>query len=307
MVLCALNSIEIPIVIWGCLWAGGIVCLVNPGFTTNELAQRIGNIPVKTIVTERDVLPKVQATQKHLGIEEVRTITLDDHERDRASHGDLHQESDSSSRSDGEKEVISPAHDLAFLVFSSGTTGLPKGVMLSHKNVVANVLLLAAGEEGHLTWNSGPDGSGDRTLAFLPFFHIYGDPCPTHTKSSRTHDVLGLACEVLQALYQGFTAVVMRTFTFESFLALVERHKITAVYLVPPVLLRLAKDPMVDKYNLSSLRMLSSGAAPLTKDLTRAVYQRLRIPTKQGYGISELTATVYAQVRSWRPSICHQW
>ena len=119
----------------------------------------------------------------------------------------------------------------------------------------------------------------------------------------RIDNVTGLACEVLQALYQGFTAVVMRKFTFDSFLATVERYKITAVYLVPPLLLRLAKDPIVDKYDLSSIRMLSSGAAPLTTDLANAVYQRLKIPTKQGYGISELTATVSAQVEQCYPSI----
>lgn len=71
-----------------------------------------------------------------------------------------------------------PKKDLAFLVYSSGTTGHPKGVMLSHGNIVANILQLKAGEGENLTWNGGIDGKGDRTLAFLPFYHIYGKTSP---------------------------------------------------------------------------------------------------------------------------------
>ena len=72
---------------------------------------------------------------------------------------------------------INPEEDLAFLVYSSGTTGHPKGVMLTHRNIVANVLMLNAGESGNLRWNNGPNGEGDKILAFLPFFHIYGKDC----------------------------------------------------------------------------------------------------------------------------------
>jgi len=108
---------------------------------------------------------------------------------------------------------------------------------------------------------------------------------------------------VLQALYSGFTAVVMPTFELELFLSLVQSRKITFAYIVPPILLLLAKHPIVDKYDLSSIRMLSSGAAPLTEDLVSSVYRRLKIPTKQEYGISEMSAIVLAQVEPI-PKIC---
>ena len=71
---------------------------------------------------------------------------------------------------------MDPKKDLALLVYSSGTTGHPKGVMLSHENIIANILMLKAGEAGKISWNGGPDGKGDNVLAFLPFFHIYGLP-----------------------------------------------------------------------------------------------------------------------------------
>lgn len=79
-----------------------------------------------------------------------------------------------------------PKKDLAFLVYSSGTTGHPKGVMLSHENIVSNILQIKAGEAGNLTWDGGPDGKGDNILAFLPFFHIYGTP-PLSTPSPLRH------------------------------------------------------------------------------------------------------------------------
>lgn len=71
------------------------------------------------------------------------------------------------------RSKINPKKDLAFLVYSSGTTGYPKGVMLSHENIVANVLMITKGEAPHLKWNGGEGGKGDRILAFLPFYHIY--------------------------------------------------------------------------------------------------------------------------------------
>ena len=72
------------------------------------------------------------------------------------------------------KTKVNAEKDLAFLVYSSGTTGLPKGVMLSHRNVISNILQLAAGEDGNLSCKGGPTGEGDKILGFLPFYHIYG-------------------------------------------------------------------------------------------------------------------------------------
>lgn len=115
-------------------------------------------------------------------------------------------------------------------------------------------------------------------LAFLPFYHIYG-----------------LTCIVHQAILSGLTTVVMSRFDLASFCATIEREQITFAYIVPPVVLLLGKHPIVSKYNLSSLRMLNSGAAPLTRELVDAVYERLRVPIKQGYGLSETSPTTHMQ------------
>lgn len=142
--------------------------------------------------------------------------------------------------------------------------------MLTHRNLVSNILMgVAAGNS--IT-------SEDRLLAFLPFYHIYG--------------LTGL---LHQSLYRGLTCIVMEKFDLEQFCQLVQQHKITYSYVVPPVVLGLSKHPIVDKYNLSSLRMMTSAAAPLTKELVQAAYERLGIPITQAYGLSETSPSTHVQ------------
>ena len=178
----------------------------------------------------------------------------------------------------GRVKVNDPAKELAFLAYSSGTTGLPKGVMLTHRNLVSNLLMgLAA------TSVTGED----RLLAFLPFYHIYG-----------------LSGLVHQSLYRGLTSIVMEKFDLEQFCKLVQQHKITFSYVVPPVVLGLSKHPVVDKYDLSSLRMMTSAAAPLTKELVDAAYKRLRIPVTQAFGLSETSPSTHVQpLELWQSTV----
>ena len=165
-----------------------------------------------------------------------------------------------------------PEKDLAYLVYSSGTTGLPKGVMLSHRNIVAD-LCQVKGSVGH-HYSSGKD----KILGVLPFFHIYG--------------LTGL---VQQPLHRGIELVVMPAFDLKKFLEAVQTHKITFIYVAPPVIVRLARDPMVSKYDLSSIRMITSGAAPLTQELVDAVHKKSKIKINQAYGLSETSPMSHTQ------------
>ena len=121
-----------------------------------------------------------------------------------------------------------------------------------------------------------PDG--DSILAFLPFFHIYGLTCLLH-----------------QCAYRGLKCVVMAKFELENWCKSVAEEKISMCYVVPPVVLLLTKSPIVEKYDLSSLRMLNSGAAPLTRELVDATYKRIGVPIKQGYGLSETSPCSHTQ------------
>ncbi|KAG2412427.1 hypothetical protein HFD88_009984 [Aspergillus terreus] len=281
------NSIDTPVVMWGTHWAGGVISPANPAYTVEELAFQLKNSGARALVTQIAHLPAATAAAKQVGIPESHIILIGDERDPQGKIKHFTSVRNISRATRYRKTKIDPAKDLSFLVYSSGTTGVPKGVMLSHRNIIANSLQLAAGESGHLTWNGGPDGKGDRVLAFLPFFHIYG-----------------LTCLVHQTLYQGYQLVVMQKFDLEKWCEHVQNYKITFSYVVPPVVLLLSKHPVVDKYDLSSLRMMNSGAAPLTQELVEAVYARIKVGIKQGYGLSETSPTTHTQPwEEWRTSI----
>ncbi len=158
------------------------------------------------------------------------------------------------------------------LPYSSGTTGLPKGVMLTHWNLSSNV---------DQTLASAEFLAGETTVAFLPFFHIYG-----------------LECLMNIALAAGGALVTMPRFDLEMFLDLSSRHKARRMYVVPPVMIALAKHPLVDQYDLSALEQINSGAAPLGGDVTDQVAARLNCVTTQGYGMTELSPVSHSSPKS---------
>jgi acyl-CoA synthetase (AMP-forming)/AMP-acid ligase II len=151
--------------------------------------------------------------------------------------------------------------DLAAMPYSSGTSGVPKGVMLTHRNLVAQ--LVQAG----VMLERGP---ADVALAVLPFFHIYG-----------------LMLILLHGLRHGVKLVAMPRFDFVQFLECVQKYRVNQAPLVPPIVLGLAKHPAVDQYDLSSLRQIGCGAAPLGAEVERACAQRLGCSIMQGYGMTE--------------------
>ncbi|EGP86132.1 unnamed protein product [Zymoseptoria tritici ST99CH_1A5] len=281
------NCIDTPAVTWGTHWAGGIVSPVNPGYTVDELAFQLKDSGARALLTQLPMLEMALKAAEKVGISR-EFIALIGDERDkegRVKHFTSIRNISGASRY--RRTKIDGDKDLAFLVYSSGTTGLPKGVMLSHRNIIANTLQVTAGEEFLSNKPTKDNPDGDSILGFLPFFHIYG-----------------LTVIIHHALFRGFKCVVMAKFDFESWCKAVQEHRITMGYVVPPVVLLLAKSPIVDKYNLSSLKMLNSGAAPLTKELTLAAYDRTKVPIKQGYGLSETSPTTHMQtIDTWKSTI----
>ena len=160
---------------------------------------------------------------------------------------------------------IDPSEDLAALPFSSGTTGLQKGVMLTHANLHANVrqYLERPAEDGVIR-------KGDVVLVHLPLFHIYG-----------------MTVLQLNAIAAGAVQVMMGRFDMATLLSLIAEHRVTALYTAPPVCLALSLTPLLDEYDVSSLRFVLSGAAPLSAELQTRLAERLGCPVTQGYGLTE--------------------
>ncbi|KFY09376.1 hypothetical protein V491_08207 [Pseudogymnoascus sp. VKM F-3775] len=243
------NSIDIPIITWGTHWAGGVVSPANPNYTASELAFQLRDCGAKAIATQREHLKNARAAAEIVGIGQDLIILIG--ERNDSNSVIRHFtdicELGVSQGSYRQRTIPeNPEADLAFLVYSSGTTGHPKGVMLSHVNIISNILMLKAGEGVNLSWIGGHDNKGDRIIGFLPFYHIYG-----------------LTSLVHQAIYNGLELIVMAKYDLEKFCSYIQEYKITLAYVVPPVLLQLAKNHNVGRFDLSSLRMMSSGAAPL--------------------------------------------
>lgn len=279
------NSIDYPIVAWGALWAGGICSTANPTYTAQELAFQLKDSNCKGVVTQLPMLPVALEAAKAVGIPENRVILMD---TGRDTTGTIKHFAEICASSGilniYSRTKVDPTKDVAFLVYSSGTTGLPKGVQLTHRNIVANVSQFTWVEKrSGLHYSGGPDGKGDKQIAVLPFFHVYGLTCILHA-----------------TVWDTFQAIVLPKFDLESFCRIVQDYGATFAYIPPPIVLGLAKHPVVDKYDMTSLKWLNSGAAPLTKELINGVWERLTIPVKQGYGLSETAPVSHMQtVLEW--------
>jgi acyl-CoA synthetase (AMP-forming)/AMP-acid ligase II len=164
-------------------------------------------------------------------------------------------------------DALRGGDDLAGIFYTGGTTGFPKGVMLTHRNLAANIVQV----EG--VFRCGED---DVLVAVLPYFHIYG-----------------LTVNMNFALARGATVVTMAGFELSAFLEAIAEHRVTRAFLVPPILLALAKHPLVDRHDLSSLDVIVSGAAPLDPGIAAAVAERIGCRVMQGYGLTETSPVTH--------------
>ncbi|KAK4105847.1 acetyl-CoA synthetase-like protein [Parathielavia hyrcaniae] len=278
------NSIDTPILTLGALWAGGTVSPANPLYTADELAFQLRDACAKALVTQVANLPAAISAAQRVNLPLDRILLLGAHHdpANRVRHFTSLITPRNTTGTSQAAATLDPKRDLAFLVYSSGTTGLPKGVCLTHHNMVSNLLQASYVEGSQWRARRGADGRGDKQLGILPFFHIFG-----------------LTAGVLLSVHEGWQLVVLERFDMARALRAIERYGITFAYVPPPVVLAFGKKRpggAAKGSHLGSLKALHSGAAPLTRELTEAVWNTWKVPVKQGYGLSETCAFVCCQV-----------
>lgn len=263
--VCAIYAPNVPdyaVAFYAVTLAGGIMTTVNPLYSVAELRHQLQDAEAKFLVSAPSLLRKARHASQHTDVREVFTM------------GDKRGATPFSALTDAtpaRQVSIDPMTDIAVLPYSSGTTGLPKGVMLTHHHIAVNVSQLEAAERLQ---------SSEVLLATLPFYHIYG-----------------MVVVLNQGLRAGVTLVTLPEFTAKAFLEVIEFYRVTTAYLVPPLVRTLATYPQIDRYDLSSLRDVISGAAPLPEGTARRCSERIGCGVRQIYGLTEASPATHVLPR----------
>ena len=250
--ICAPNVPEYAVVFHAVACLGAVLTTINPSYTVDEIAFQLRDANARLLVTTAALAERARDAVK-TSSSSIDIVSIDD-------APELPSLASIAVDADPPAAVIDPSTDVVVLPYSSGTTGLPKGVMLTHRNLVANLVQIDAIETRNLS----------ALVGVLPFFHIYG-----------------MVVIMNFALMRGLTAVTLPRFELEAFLRVLQDWRIELAHVAPPIVVALAKHPAVDNYDLSRLKWLFSGAAPLGAEVTDTVERRLSVKVRQGYGMTE--------------------
>ncbi|CAA7406583.1 unnamed protein product [Spirodela intermedia] len=240
---------------------GAMSTTANPFCTPAEIFKQFEASRTKLVITHAQFVDKFRHEMFPAIGEDLKVVTVDEPPQGCISFSSL--------LAAGEEdlpEVAINADNPVALPFSSGTTGLPKGVVLTHRNLVTSVAQQVDGDNPNLYLSAD-----DVVLCVLPLFHIFS-----------------LNSVLFCSLRAGAAVLILPKFEITALLTLIEKHRVTVAAVVPPIVLSLAKTPLVEKFDLSSIRIVLSGAAPLGKELEEALHRRIPQATfGQGYGMTE--------------------
>ncbi|WYZ41601.1 hypothetical protein EsH8_V_000496 [Colletotrichum jinshuiense] len=286
------NNLFFPVLFLGVLMAGGVFTGANPGFVSRELAYQLKDSGATFMVAAEGSLETALDAAKEVSIPASNVFVFDttipgSNKLEKAARGGArHWTELIAPRAQAERfEWIEPADartTTCCLNYSSGTTGVPKGVEISHFSYVANgtgVVNVSALDHDHEAALARSVG-----LCFLPLYHAY----------AQTYFVANFA-------KQGIPVYIMSSFDFVKMLTYIQRYRVTHLVSVPPILVALTKHPITAKFDLSSLENVGSGAAPLAADVARQAERILKkddLIVRQGWGMTEVTCTAM----TWDPT-----
>ncbi|KAI7890689.1 4-coumarate-CoA ligase 2 [Mucor mucedo] len=275
------NNISVPPIVLATLAAGGSICPSNPLFTVFELEKMLVISRSKYIIAHPINIDSALQAARTVGISESNVWSICDDPKGRVKNWREMVLNISKTASPCQFTLEESKSTLAYICFSSGTTGPPKGVMISHHNFISSTVALNnAIKSSSEVNNSGP------LLAVVPLFHI-----------------LGIFRFLHLSVLEGRTTVLMARYDLEEFCATVQKFKVTSLYVVPPMLLQLLNSPaIVDKYDFSSVKGFHAGAAPVSMELSRQIAKRFNTPVLQGYGMTETSSVLtYQTVENYAP------
>ncbi|KAJ7492378.1 phenylacetyl-CoA ligase [Mycena latifolia] len=278
------NHVDYPVCIWAIHRLGAIVTPANPGYTADELVYQLQTTKVALLLVYADFLPTALAAAKLTGLSEHRIVVIEPSAASpfNGKHDTLSTlvSLGSSKPQSFVERKLRPGEaktKVAFYSFSSGTTGKPKAVVIPHYSFTANILQTVAHHGlNDPTVKKKHMNPGDVAVAVLPFFHIYG-----------------LVVNLHYMLFSGLSLVVIPKFNFQEFLKDIVKYRITHLFLVPPQIVLLCKHPAVKSYDLSHVKFVVSGAAPLSGTLMNTLRNVLpNAAIGQGYGMTETCTTI---------------
>lgn len=274
------NHTDYPVMMFAVHLLGGITSGANPDFHVNELVYQINETKPKLVITIPECLETTEKAIKVAGMTSDRIIVFNVPSTDISSDYTTVDELvafGGESKIEIQERKFGPGEaktKVALLSFSSGTTGNPKAVAITHYGIIANIIQLAAHNrvnDDDCKWEDRRFRPGDVVNGVLPFYHSYG-----------------MHITFLFCIFNGMTHVLFSKFNYVKMLEGIKRYRITHLMLVPPLVVLLCKHPATENYDLHQIRFIMCGAAPLSAEINDRLYQIFpHAHIGQAYGLTE--------------------
>ncbi|XP_012274155.1 4-coumarate--CoA ligase 1 [Orussus abietinus] len=280
------NMPEHGISFLGALEAGLVVTTVNPFYTVGEISRQLISSDAKGVITSVEIANTVLEAASVLKPIKAPVIVVDDGTGPIPEGGIPFQDLIEKGKSlPAVPQYPWSPNSLAALPYSSGTTGLPKGVMLSHMNLVSNIEMME-NTIGQEAWNPTTDTFQEVMPTVLPLFHIYG-----------------MNSIMLPRLAAGSKLVTLPKFLPELYVSVLDKYKATVLFCAPPIILFLGISPLVKKHHLENVHSVISGAAPIGDGDVRRFYEKFQLDKSkvsfyQGYGLTETSPVTFLEKSS---------